>query len=200
MHEMCITFQRGFECSPNVYLILCTAVLSSTQLWDLSHEICSMWKNVGIRLGLPKFTLDNIAGTPSLDTPQQKAFEMLIKWLQLQTSPSHVAQLISALELEGRKDLAQKCCTYVQVRDMIEWLQARTCVIWKDVPVLFFPKSRKKTLDKQAWSSLPIPPPPTHTHTQLLLSSWKMLNLDTRDMSNHVLHGKESSGGGKREL
>ena len=40
-------------------------------------------------------------------------------------------------------------------------LREPTCVIWKDVPVLFFfPKSRKKRLDKQAWSSLSIPPPP----------------------------------------
>ena len=51
-------------------------------------------------------------------------------------------------------------------------LRESTCVFWKDVPVLFFPKSRKKRLDKQAWSSLSTPPPP-----QLLLSSWKMLNL-----------------------
>ena len=53
----------------------------------------------------------------------------------------------------------------------------------------FFPKSRKKRLDKQAWSSLTPPPPP-----QLLLSSWKMLNLDTRDMINPVLHGKKQWG------
>ena len=83
---------------------------------DLSHEICSVWMNVGIRLGLKKSTLDNIAGTPSLDTPQKKAFEMLIKWRRLQTTPSHLAELVSALELEGREDLGQKYSTYQQVR------------------------------------------------------------------------------------
>ena len=92
-----------------------TAVPSECELMDLSHEICSMWENVGIRLGLKKSTLGNIAGTPSLDTPQKKAFEMLIKWRQLQTTPSH-AQLVSALELEGREDLGQKYSTYQQVR------------------------------------------------------------------------------------
>ena len=77
-----------------------------------------MWTNVGVRLGLPTSTLDNIAGTLSLDTPQKKAFKMLIKWHQLQTSASHVTQLVSALELEGRKDLAGKYHTYQQVRDI----------------------------------------------------------------------------------
>ena len=67
-----------------------------------------------------------------------------------------------------------------------------TCVIWKDVPLPFLKlKSRKKRLDKQAWSSLSTP--------QLLLSSWKMLNLDTRDMRNPMLHGKKQWGG-EREL
>ena len=92
-----------------------TDVPSECELMDLSHEICSVWMNVGIRLGLKKSTLDNIAGTPSLDTPQKKAFEMLIKWRQLQTT-SHLAQLVSALELEGREDLGQKYSTYQQVR------------------------------------------------------------------------------------
>ena len=61
-------------------------------------------------------------------------------------------------------------------------LREPTCVI------CFFPKSMKKRLDKQAWSSLstPLPhhPPPP---PQLLLSCWKMLNVDTRDMRNPVL-------------
>ena len=39
-------------------------------------------------------------------------------------------------------------------------LRKPTCVMWKDVPVLFFPKSRKKRLDKPAWSSLSGPPHP----------------------------------------
>ena len=38
-------------------------------------------------------------------------------------------------------------------------LRKLTCVMWKDVPVLFFPKSREKRLDKQAWKSTPTPPP-----------------------------------------
>ena len=79
-----------------------------------------MWMNVGIRLGMPKSTLDDIAGTASLDTPQKKAFEALIKWYLLQTShPSHAQlQLLSALELEGRADLAASVRNW-QVRNTI---------------------------------------------------------------------------------
>ena len=66
----------------------------------------------------------------------------------------------------------RKILTYANQPHTIEWLRARTtqppfrlkfsgmsestklrkptCVMWKDVPVLFFPKSRKKRLDKQA--------------------------------------------------
>ena len=37
-------------------------------------------------------------------------------------------------------------------------LRKPTCVMWQDVPVLFFPKSTEKRLDKQARKSTPIPP------------------------------------------
>ena len=75
---------------------------------DLSREIRSIWTNVGVRLDMPKGVLDNIAGTSSLDTPQKKAFEMLVKWRQYPQGTSPVAQLISALEKEGRADLAAR--------------------------------------------------------------------------------------------
>ena len=68
---------------------------------------------------MEKSTLENIAGTVSLDTPQKKALEMLFQWRQLQTTSSHVTQLISAFELEGRNDLAQKYRTHQQVRNHV---------------------------------------------------------------------------------
>ena len=77
---------------------------------QLSYEICSVWKNVGTWLGLPKHTLDNIAGTTQLDTPQKKGFEMLMKWRRLQ--PGSIAQsrhaLAAALRHEGMEDLARR--------------------------------------------------------------------------------------------
>ena len=51
--------------------------------------------------------------------------------------------------------------------------------------------NRPKVLSLHHPTTPPPPPPP-----QFLLSSWKMLNLDTRDMRNPVLHGKKQSGGG----
>ena len=54
----------------------------------------------------------------------------------------------------------------------------------------FFLKAGRKDLTNR---------PHTHKHTQLLLSSWKMLNLDTRDMRNPVLHGKKTVGWGGGE-
>ena len=46
-------------------------------------------------------------------------------------------------------------------------LREPTCMIWKDVPVLFFPKSRKtwQTGLKFSFNPPPPPPPPPHTHT-----------------------------------
>ena len=62
----------------------------------------------------------------------------------------------------------------------------------------FFLKAGRKDLTNRP-EVLFQPPTP-----QLLLSSWKMLNLDTRDMRNPVLHGKKQwgwgGGGGKGEL
>ena len=91
-----------------------TSFLSELQLLDLSLGICSIWTNVGTRLGLCTATLDNIAGTPALDTPQKRAFRMLTTWHRKQKNAS-VVQLISALVLEGREDLVQKCLAYQQV-------------------------------------------------------------------------------------
>ena len=92
-----------------------TALPSDSELLDLSCEICSIWTNIGTRLGLPRYTLNIITGTPSHDTTQKKAFEMLITWRQRQTTPSCVAELVDALKKEGREDLAQNCCKW-QVR------------------------------------------------------------------------------------
>ena len=68
-------------------------------------------------------------------------FSMLQKW-----------QMEMGTKLNGSGQQSCKChfdWNY-QVCQNPPKLRKPTCVIWKDVPVLFFPKSRKKRLDKQA--------------------------------------------------
>ena len=108
---------------------LFTAVPSDSELVDLSHDICSIWKNIGFRLGLPTATLDNIAGTPGLDTPQKKALEMLTKWHQGQTTSSRGA-LCAVLRKEGRTDLADKYSIHQQVRNTV-WCIGTPCLMLK---------------------------------------------------------------------
>ena len=74
----------------------------------------------------------------------------------------HMNMLKGALQLNGSGRQSRNCHLdwNFQVCQNSPKLRKPTCGIWKDVPVLFFPKSRKKRLDKQASSSLPPPPPP----------------------------------------
>ena len=54
-------------------------------------------------------------------------------------------------------------------------LREPTCVIWKDVPVLFFPKSRKKRLDKQSkWRLRGSCPAPFNYYANITNSTWKV--------------------------
>ena len=83
--------------------------------------------------------------------------------------------LKGALQLNGSGQKSRKKCHFewnFQVCQNPPKLHKPTCVMWKDVPVLFFPKSREKRLDKQAWSSLP----------PSLIPAGKVLNLDTWDI------------------
>ena len=103
------------------FLFLFAGGPSENELLDLSFEITSFWYSLGIRLGLTSSFLNNINHNVGFQSPQEKAFQMLLEWSHRQTKSGSMLyeDLSQALRKTGNCELAQKHCGREQVN---RWL------------------------------------------------------------------------------
>ena len=83
---------------------------SKLELKDLTGALNNMadkWMRLGIRLGIPKSTLDTIAGNCHHNA-QNCLAEMLNTWLQQQVDPPSWANIVDAVESLGDNQLGRE--------------------------------------------------------------------------------------------
>ena len=84
---------------------------SEEALGDLAQEITAFWKPLGRKLKVPNAKLEEIqSDNVQYPAVKEKAFQMLMVWIDLAESPS-LSELKKALQALGKNRLAQKHCS-----------------------------------------------------------------------------------------
>ena len=75
------------------------------QIWQISDDVGSCWREVGLLLGIPtsKFYIIDVECMRNSD----KAMTILIVWKQREGRHATVGRLADVLEKVGRKDIAE---------------------------------------------------------------------------------------------
>ena len=79
---------------------------------DLSKDIVPFWKHLGRKLKIPNASIEEIQ-SDNVQFPgvKEKAFQMLMVWVDEQGESATSSELSRALKALGKKRLAQKYCS-----------------------------------------------------------------------------------------
>ena len=86
-------------------------VPTDEKLQDLSEEITSFWRDLGVKLKVPYEKIEQIQGD-NVPYPgvRDKAFQMLMVWKQLGADAATITELARALKALGKNTTAMKHC------------------------------------------------------------------------------------------